>query len=133
MKTAKKPLDKRSKNKCKKNCKGRLINKRICECLENKMPKTSKKSVRAFYAENIEQYSASSAENTPSMTSEEMSIRLYRYGLAEHEVELVIARFHASLTFLEIVDKYGWTSVGSASHCYRSALAKLRKAGFTIK
>lgn len=135
MKRARKPLNKKSKSTCPKGCKGRLINGRICHCLEKKLPKTGRKSVHLAYTDKIERYSAGiEAYQAFSELPQEYVIgRLRAFGLRDFEVSLLISRFYENLTFSEIVKQQGWTSVGSCSHCYKATLAKLRKGGFSIR
>lgn len=136
MNRARKPSKKKSKNACPKGCKGRIVaNGNYCPCLSSKLPKTSRKSVQLAYTDKIERYAAGieAYQAFAELDQEYVIERLVAFGLRTFEVELLVARFWENLTFGEIVKKYGWTSIGSASHCYKATLRKLRERGFKIR
>lgn len=50
-----------------------------------------------------------------------------KYGLAAHEIDLLVARLCDEKTFAEITEEQGWKSVGVAYSAYRDAKEKLFK------
>ena len=129
---------KKSKEPCPKGCKGRIINARrgvYCLCIERRMPKPRKTSIRASnqgffireYSEGIKEW-----QTPPALSKAELFASLARYGVAEFAAEMIWARFYEHVPFKEVVKRGGWTSAGSASHFYRETLLKLRKAGFSF-
>lgn len=49
------------------------------------------------------------------------------YGLAPHEVDLLVARFEDSKTFDQIVAEQGWTSKGSMAWHLKQILKTLKE------
>lgn len=96
------------------------------------MPKPSKQSVQAFVATQIENYSLPKEFWDRTMEDHEIEARLRKFGLDNFEVELVMLRYIDNMTMKDIIEAQGWVSVNSVAHHLRSALRKLRKAGFTL-
>lgn len=123
-----------AKKKCLESCKGQILdaNKgRYCRHIEAMLPKYSGQSVTASSAGTwIE--SLPGWEGYREVPPHEIEIRLKRFGLDKHEVELIMLRYVEDKTMKQIVSQQGWTSVGSAAHFLRSALKKLRKGGFQL-
>lgn len=133
---ARKSLKERSNDVCKRGCKGRIVGKgRYCSCLEKKLPKNGRKSVAVQYTDQIERFSGpiEAYQAFAELPQEQVIARLRNFGLREFEIELLVARFYENLTFGEIVKKYSWTSIGSASHAYKATLKTLRERGFKIR
>jgi hypothetical protein len=91
--------------------------------------------VQVAYTDKIERFSTGieAYQAFAELPQEYVISCLQAYGLRPFEIELLVARFWESLSFEEIVKKYGWTSVGSASHAFRTTLKKLRERGFKIR
>lgn len=54
-------------------------------------------------------------------------LKLKGYGLQEHEVALLVARFEDNKTFSQIVKEQGWTSKGSLAWHLRQVLKTLKE------
>lgn len=125
--------------KCEPGCEGKILpSGYYCQCLEAKLPKPSGRSVK-LYTQGLSIESAATVnsayplyKSTTEPRIANLIDQLYRYGLEEFEVELIIARFIEEKTLREIRTELGWTSHSSIDHHLKQTLKKLKKRGFTL-
>lgn len=122
------------KGVCRSGCKGRILRSgRYCRCIEHKLPNLgTHKSINPIYSPDIARYSESDTikryENRFSYQS--FKTKLKKFGLSEHELDLVLARFGEDKTFDEIVKEQGWVSISSAAYHFKQILKKLRERNY---
>jgi hypothetical protein len=100
-----------------------------CKCIERKLPNLSTyRSVKPVYMNDISRFPAPEPLLPGEETEEEaFESKLSRYGLADHEIALIVARYSDDMTLVEIVKSQGWTSNGSCSYHLKQVLKKLRE------
>lgn len=120
---------------CKKSCKGYVVDSRrgqYCPCIEKKLPKSSRQSVKALYSGRIEEYWLREEFSRKARTVEAIERKLQRFGLSPYEVELIMLRYVDDMQMKEIVKEQGWVNASSAGYFLKKTLAKLRLGGFRL-
>jgi hypothetical protein len=120
---------------CGKSCKGKILNgdKGIyCKHIEDKLPKPTNQSVKAFAYGRIEDLWLKIAFREARVPEEVIVERLKQAGLGVYEIELLMLRYVEGKSMKTIVAEQGWLNKDSASHFLRKALSSLRKVGFTL-
>ena len=121
-------------------CKGRILSPdRYCPCLERHLPPVqTKKSGFGIRVSDIVLWPDYDGVAAPEQSTEtvygpdqiELRLKLKKYGLKEHEVDLLVARFEDEKTFDEIVKEQGWTSKGSLAWHLKQVLRTLKERNY---
>lgn len=121
---------------CEKRCVGRIVDAKrgiYCKCIEKKLPKPSKQSVKAYPTEKIDDFWLRQEISQDGVPEEQILYKLRKFGLDPYEVELLMLRYVEGFSMKKIVVEQGWLSIGSANHYLHKALAKLRAGKFSFR
>lgn len=112
-----------------------MVNWRLgiyCECLEKRLPKPSKRSIKAFPSDQIARFGKNDPKTTLHEEYEAVYQALIEFGLDKHEVELIMAYCVEGKPMKVVLKELGWISPNQVGYYVNKALQRLRDGGFTL-